>query len=276
MNGENRLETGKGRSVELSGKVVVVTGASSGIGLAVARAFAREGCRVAIGARREDRLADAQRQIENDGAEALSLVTDVRTEADAQALVRAAYERWGSVDILVNNAGFATSKPFLDMSAVEVRDHMETNYMGAVYSAKAALEYMMPQRSGHIINIASVLAKIPAPHLAAYSATKAALDSLSTSLRAELSRYGIQVTAVHPSVTRTEFYHNTGFDNRARRAAHLFAQEPETVARAVVRAARRPRAEVYPLFGTRLLPVIHAVFSPLVRLGLKAISRVYR
>ncbi len=262
--------------LELSGKVVVVTGASSGIGLAVAQAFAREGCRVAIGARREDRLAAVRRQFEADGTEVLTLVTDVRREADARALVKVAHERWGTVDILVNNAGYATSKPFLDTSAVEVQDLMETNYMGAVYATKAALEPMMQQRSGHIFNIASVVAKVPAPHLAAYSASKAALDSLSTAMRAELSRYGIQVTAVYPSITRTEFYNNTGFDNRARRAAHLFAQEPETVARAVVRAARRPRAEVYPLFGTRLLPVVRAVFAPLVRLGLKGLARVYR
>ena len=262
--------------MELQGRVVVVTGASSGIGLEIARAFAREGCRVAMGARREQRLEEARGQVEREGVEALALATDVRDEAQVRALVDAAHARWGGVDILVNNAGYGTSKPFVDTSTAEARDQMETNYLGAVYATKAALEYMMPQRQGHIFNVASIAAKMPTPNLAAYSATKAALDALSMALRAELWRYGIHVTAVHPSVTMTEFFSNPGFGSREQRAARYIAQKPETVARAVVTAAKRPRAEVYPLFGTQLLPVVRAVFAPAVRLGLRGLARVYR
>lgn len=261
--------------MELRGKVVVVTGGNSGIGLEIAKAFAREGCRVALGARREDRLEEARRAVEAAGGEALARVTDVRDEAQVRALVDEAAARWGGVDILVNNAGYGTHKPFVETSTAEVRDQTETNYLGAVYATKAALEHMMPRRQGHVINIASVLAKVPTPNLAAYSATKAALDALSTALRAELKRYGIHVTAVHPSVTDTAFYSNPGFTSRSQRLARLFAQEPEAVARVVVRAAKSPRAEMYPQFGTQLLPVVRAVLGPVLRLGLRALARVY-
>lgn len=257
--------------------MVIITGASSGIGLETAKAFAWEGCRVALGARREDRLEDARRQVEEAGSgEALALVTDVQDESEVRALVDAAHSRWGRVDVLVNNAGYGVYKPFVDTSTAEVRDQMETNYFGAVYAAKAALAYMLPERRGHIINVASIAAKVATPQLSAYSATKAALDSLSTSLRAELSRYDIQVTAVHPSVTRTEFDQNPGFGELERKGTRLFGQRPETVARTIVRAAKRPRAEVYPQFGTQLLPVVRAVFAPALRLGLKGLARAYR
>ncbi|MDQ3856206.1 MAG: SDR family NAD(P)-dependent oxidoreductase, partial [Chloroflexota bacterium] len=214
--------------VELRGKVVVITGASSGIGMETAKAFAREGCRLALGARREDRLEDVRREVESSGGEALALVADVRSEEQVHALVDAARQRWGQVDILVNNAGYGSLKPFIDTSVFEIRDQMETNFFGAVYGIKAVLEDMMPRRSGHIFNIASVVAKFPTPNYSAYSATKAALDALSTTLRAELSLYGIQVTAVHPSATDTEFWGKAA-GSRASRMTRLFMQSPATV-----------------------------------------------
>jgi len=260
----------------LAGKVVVVTGASSGIGKAIALAFAREGCRLALGARREERLSEARVEIEALGAEVLAVRTDVRNEADVWALVGAARERWGRVDVLVNNAGYGVYKPFVDTGMASIRDQMETNYLGSVYAIRAVLEDMMPRRSGHIFNIASVVAKVPTPNYAAYSASKAAIDSLSATLRAELSQYGIEVTAVHPSATNTEFWQNTPTARASSRLAQLIMQQPEAVASAVVRAARRPRAEVYPQFGTRLLPIFRAVFAPFFRLGLRLMVRAYR
>lgn len=262
--------------MDLQGKVVIVTGASSGIGLETAKAFAREGCRVALAARRADKLDDARRQVEESWGEALIQSTDVQNEEEVRALVSATHERWGRVDILINNAGYGVLKPFVDCSTSELLDQMETNYGGAVYATKAVLEHMMRQRSGHIINVASIASKMPTPGLAGYSATKAGLDALSTSLRAELSQYGIEVTAVHPSITRTEFLENPGFVGSKKKLSRLIRRSPESVAEAIVRAARSPKAEVYPQFGTQLLPIVRALFGPVLRLGLKGIARVYR
>jgi short-subunit dehydrogenase len=180
------------------------------------------------------------------------------------------------VDVLVNNAGYGVHKPFLEMSVAEIRGQMESNYLGAVHAAKAALEHMVPARGGHVINIASVVAKLPMPNSGAYAATKAALDSLSLTLRAELSEYGITVTTVYPTATRgTDFFKTSG-SPAEQTPARLFMQEPTRVAAAVVRAAKRPRAEVHIGIQTRLLPVIRALLPPLVRLTLRWVARVYR
>jgi short-subunit dehydrogenase len=261
--------------IELRDKVVVVTGASSGIGLETAKAFAREGCKLALGARRPDRLEAARLAVEACGGEALALAGDVRDEAYARALVEAARRRWGRVDVLVNNAGYGLFKPFPEMTTEEFRGQFETNMYGAVYATKAALEDMLPRGSGHIINVASILAKVASPNYTAYNASKAALDSFSEALRAELASRGVSVTAVHPGPTDTAFFEKGGAGS-VKRSSLPIVQRPEDVAEAIVRAARAPRAEVYPRRALRVVPVLRAVFPPVVRLALRGAARIYR
>lgn len=147
--------------------------------------------------------------------------------------------------MLVNNAGYKMHKPFLEMGADEIRGQMETNFMGAVHATKAALEHMVPCRSGHMINVASVVAKLPVPNSGAYAATKAALDSLSLTLRAELSEHRIAVTTVYPTATRNTNFFKTSGSPAEETAARLLMKEPEEISAAVVEAAKRPRAEVH-------------------------------
>ncbi len=260
---------------DLKGRVVIVTGASSGIGLETARAFAREGCRVAVCARRAERIEATARQLELLGAEVLSSDVDVRDEEQVGQFVRAVLDRWGRVDILVNNAGFGIVRPFAELSTEEIRDLMDTNFFGAVYFTKAVLAGMLPRRDGHIINVDSVVAKVPAPNYSVYSAAKAALDSLSQALRAELGPHGIHVTAVHPGATRTEYWEVAGSD-ADRGISRFLMQSPTTVAMAIVGVARRPRADVYPQPGTRLLPLIRALFPLPVRLVLRLLAGIQR
>lgn len=266
--------------VDLSGKVVVVTGGGGGIGLATAEAFVREGCRVAVCDRREDLLEEAREQLESRAegraGEVLAVVTDVSNERQVKSFIEAVAERWGRVDVLVNNAGYGVHKPFLEMSVDEIRGQTETNYMGAVHATKAALEYMVPAGSGHVINVASVVAKLPMPNSGAYAATKAALDSLSLTLRAELSEHGIAVTTVYPTATRNTNFFKTSGSPAEQTSARFFMKEPKEVANAVVEAAKRPRAEVHVGLQTRLLPVVRALLPPLVRLALRRIACVYR
>ena len=261
--------------VGLRGRVVVITGAG-GIGSETARAFAEEGCRVAVCDRLEDRLDSAHQRLEGYAGEVFTMVADVSDEEQVRNFVEATFERWGRVDVLVNNAGYGLHKPFFKTSVEEIQDQLQTNYMGVVYATKAALEHMVPAGSGHIINVVSVVAKLPVPNSGNYAATKAALDSLSLTLRAELSEYGIVVTTVYPTAVRnTHFFETSGSTIEETWARH-FMKDPSEISAAIVRAAKSPRAEVHVGAQTRVLPVARALLPPVVRLVLRWIARVYR
>jgi uncharacterized protein len=261
--------------VELRGKVVMITGAG-GIGSETARAFAAEGCRVVVCDRRRDRLESLLERLEGCAGEVHTMVADVSDEWQVRDFVETTVEHWGQVDVLVNNAGYGLHKPFLKMNVDEIRDQVQTNYIGVVHATKAALEHMVPARRGHIVNVASVVAKFPMPNSGNYAATKAALDSLSLTLRAELTEYGIAVTTVYPTATRnTNFFETSGSAAEETWARH-FMKEPSEVAAAIVAAVKSRRAEVHIGAQTRILPVIRALLPPVVRLALQWIARVYR
>src|SRR5918995_4435940 len=261
--------------VALRGKVVVITGAG-GIGSEIARAFADEGCRVAICDRVEGRLESVSERLGGSDGEAFTMIADVSEESQVEGFVDAAVERWGRVDVLVNNAAYGLHKPFLKTSVDEIQAQLQTNYMGVVYASKAALEHMVPAGRGHIINVVSVVAKLPVPNSGNYAATKAALDSLSLTLRAELSEYGIIVTTVYPTAVRkTHFFETSGSTVEETWARH-FMKDPSEIAAAVVGAAKSLRAEVHVGAQTRILPVVRALLPPLIRLALRWVARVYR
>jgi uncharacterized protein len=261
--------------VGLRGKVVVITGAG-GIGSETARAFVEEGCRVAVCDRLEDRLESARERLEVYGGEVLTMVADVSDELQVRNFVETTVERWGRVDVLVNNAGYGLHKPFLKTSEEEIQAQLQTNYMGVVYATKAALEHMIPAGRGQIINIVSVVAKLPVPNSGNYAATKAALDSLSLTLRAELSEYNIAVSTVYPTAVRhTHFFETSGSEVEGT-WARRFMKEPSEISAAIVGAAKSLRAEVHVGAQTRILPVVRALMPSAVRLALRWIARVYR
>ena len=261
--------------VDPRGKVVMITGAG-GIGSETARAFAGAGCRVALCDRLEDRLDSAREKVEGTPGEVFTMVADVSDELQVRDFVEAIVERWGRVDVLVNNAGYGLHKPFLKTSVDEVQDQVQTNYMGVVHATKAVLEHMVPARQGHIINIVSVVAKLPVPNSGNYAATKAALDSLSLTLRAELSEFGIAVTTVYPTAVRNTYFFKTSGSTVEETWARHFMKEPSEVAAAVVGAVTNFRAEVHVGAQTRILPVVRALLPQVVRLALRWIARVYR
>jgi short-subunit dehydrogenase len=263
-----------GSMVALRGKVVVITGAG-GIGSEIARAFADEGCRVAICDRVEDRLASVRERLRGSDGEVFTMIADVSEELQVEGFVDAVVKRWGRVEVLVNNAAYGLHKPFLKTSADDIQAQLQTNYMGVVYATKAALAHMVPARRGHIVNVVSVVAKLPVPNSGNYAATKAALDSLSLTLRAELSEYDILVTTVYPTAVRnTNFFKTAGSSVEDTWARH-FMKEPSVIAAAVVGSVKRFRPEVHVGAQTRILPVIRALLPPVVRLALRWIARVY-
>jgi short-subunit dehydrogenase len=264
-----------GNMEELRGRVIVITGAG-GIGSETARAFAREGCRVAVCDVLGDRLEELRESLGPHAPDVLTMVADVSDEWQVVQFVGAAVERWGRIDVLVNNAAYGLHRPFLKMSVEDIQAQLQTNYMGVVHATKAAMGHMVPARSGHIINIVSVVAKLPVPNSGNYAATKAALDSLSLTLRAELSEYEVAVTTVYPTATRNTYFFETSGSTAEKTWARHFMKEPSEVAAAIVKSAKTRKPEVHVGLQTRILPTVRALLPPLVRLALRRAARIYR
>jgi NAD(P)-dependent dehydrogenase (short-subunit alcohol dehydrogenase family) len=246
--------------VELKGAVVAITGASSGIGWASALAFARAGARLAVCARREDRLQQLAREAAALGADSLVQAVDVAREADVNAFVDAAVARFGRLDVMVNNAGYGIRGAVDETPIDDYRRLMEVNYLGTVYGCRAALRVMKPRGTGVLINVSSIVGHRSQPGFAAYSASKAAQVSLTESLRVELRGTGIAACSVHPIGTTTEFAEVADRDSDGRKGGGSGPQQSaEAVAHAIVKCARRPRPEVYPYRLARALVWINAL-----------------
>lgn len=186
-------------------QVAIITGASSGIGEATAKRLARDGMRVTLAARRQDELSRVAGQIEAAGGQALVAPTDVRDRAAIQHMVEATLGKWGRVDVLVNNAGLGYSRRVVNLDPAELRDQVSVNLIAVIECAQAVLPAMLRQKSGHIINVASIAGFVGLPASSVYAATKAAVISFSDSLRREVRSQGIHVTAFCPGFVATNF-----------------------------------------------------------------------
>jgi NADP-dependent 3-hydroxy acid dehydrogenase YdfG len=192
-------------SVEgITGKVVVITGASSGLGEAAARHLAEGGASLALGARRVDRLETLVGDLTRAGAKAIAVGTDVTDVAQVRRLVDSAVETFGRVDVIVNNAGLMPQSP-LERLRIDEWDRMvDVNIKGVLYGIAAALPHMQRQKSGHIINVSSVAGHKVRPNNAVYSATKIAVRMLSEGLRQEVKPYNIRTTIISPGAVESE------------------------------------------------------------------------
>lgn len=245
--------------LELAGKVALITGASSGIGAATAKALAQERVRVALLARREERLKAVADEIRRDGGHALVCPADVTDSAAVHDAVQRVLGEWGRIDLLVNNAGRGMAAPFQTTTTDELRALLEINLISVLTATRAVLPGMLKARSGHVINISSIVGRRGIPYRSAYSATKFALVGLTESLRVELKGTGVHVSLVYPIYTATEF--QEAEVHRAESIHRGPVQSAEQVARAIVRCARRPRSEVYPFPPARILALL-GVLAP--------------
>jgi NADP-dependent 3-hydroxy acid dehydrogenase YdfG len=181
-----------------------VTGASSGIGAATAKALAGEGYAVALAARREERINELCEEISSNGGKALAVPTDVGDQASAEALIKAAKDELGSVDVLVNNAGVMLLGPILGADIEHWQRMVNVNVLGLMYCTHAALPIMQEQGSGHIVNVSSVAGRVARLGSGVYNATKWGVGAFSESLRQEALNYGVRVTIVEPGYVDTE------------------------------------------------------------------------
>ena len=256
---------------DLAGRVAIVTGASSGIGEATARLMARAGMRVALCARRKDRLEKLAAEIRSAGGQASVHPLDVTDATGLRWMVDEVLGQWGRIDVLVNNAGRGLAATFEQTTAEEFRALLELNVLAVFTGTQAVLPVMRRQGEGHIINVSSMAGRRGVPYRAAYSATKFALGGLSETLRVELTGTGIMVSLVYPVGTLTEFHEAEPQKIPWRPVGPM--QTAERVARAILRCVRRPRPEVYPYWPARILAALSVVAPRLVDLGMRRVLR---
>jgi NADP-dependent 3-hydroxy acid dehydrogenase YdfG len=228
----------------LKDRVALVTGASSGIGEATALALAGQGAKVAIAARRKDRLEQLAARLAGLGAEPLVLAADLAAEAEAQRIVKETQAHYGHLDILVNNAGVMYLEPVADADLGRWRRMLELNVLSLIASTQAALGGMRARRDGHIVNISSVAGRVANPNSAAYAATKFGVVGFSESLRREVYKDNIRVSVIEPGLVDTELREHIGHAP-VRQALDAMASgmrqlQPEDVADAIVFCVTRP------------------------------------
>jgi len=265
---------------ELGGKVIIVTGASAGIGQAVAVEAARCGMRVALAARRAEKLNDVATAIRAHGGEALTVLTDVSDAHQVQALVDQTVEHFGQLDVMLANAGFGHYAGVSHIDSELDRKMWDVNYFGTMHCCQAAAAVMKRQGGGHLMITSSILAHLGLPFYSTYSATKAAQHALAMSLRVELAGDGIDVTSIYPVGTKTEFFKTAakldGRDLIQRNTPAMFMQSPRYVARRIIAAMRRPRPEVWPSRLAHVGAALFVMFPGLRTLALRSKVEDYR
>jgi len=228
---------------DLRGQVAIVTGASSGIGQAIAELLAQQGVHVALFARRVERLEALAERLRGDGhGETLVVGGDVRRPEDVQQLVRQTLDRWGRLDILVANSGFGYRGPVVDGDIRRWKDMIDTNVYGLLLTLKYGLPPMLERQRGHVIVMSSVAGRVPTPGGNAYCGTKAAATAIADSVRMEVGPRGVAVTSIEPGVVISEFQEVAGYTpdivpNMLKGAEPLM---PVDIARAVLFVVRQP------------------------------------
>ncbi|MCF8365208.1 MAG: SDR family oxidoreductase [Bacteroidales bacterium] len=232
--------------MKLKTKVAIITGASSGIGEATAKALAAEGASVVLAARRIDRLEKLKSEIEASGGKVICVKTDVVIRNQVEHMAKAALDAFGKIDILINNAGLMPLSYMKNLHVEEWDRMIDVNMKGALYAIAAVLPDMQQRKCGDIVNISSIAGRKLFPGAAVYCATKFGITALSEGMRMELSKpFNIRITSIQPGAVATELTHAftdeelIGHWNDGRRA-HLVPLKPEAIASAIVYAVTQP------------------------------------
>ena len=228
--------------MDFKNKIVLITGASSGIGKETAIEFAKLGANIILVARRKDKLVDIENELKKFHVSAFVYPCDVSKKDQVKEMSKTVLEKFDSVDILVNNAGFAIYGSVFDLSINDIESQMETNYFGMIYCIKNFLPSMLKKKSGHIVNVASVAASFGLPGIASYCASKFAMLGFSEGLKHELQGSGVGITVVSPIMVRTNFFDHPSFEKMPKYSPTSL--DPKTVAKSIIKAANSSRLEI--------------------------------
>jgi short-subunit dehydrogenase len=270
-------------AADLGGQVVLITGSSRGLGLAMAREFAALGCKLALCARDADELQTAASELARSGVPVLAIPCDIGEREQVERMVAQATERYGRIDVLVNNAGIISVGPLESQTIEDFEKAMKVMFWGVVYPTLAVLPQMLERRSGRIANITSIGGKISVPHLVPYNCAKFAAVGFSEGLRAELGRHNIKVTTVVPGLMRTGSHVNAFFKGKNEAEYSWFAlsatmpvvaMNAKRAARKVVRAVREGRSEIILTPQARLATAVHGLFPGITADVLGLVNRL--
>jgi len=256
--------------MKLEGKVAVITGASMGIGEAIAKLFLEEGAKVVLCSRDLARTKAAEQRI-GGGANTLSIACDVSKREQVDALVKASVAKFGRIDIFVNNAGFGLNDAVADMDMAELRRMFDTNLFGAVECIQAVVPVMRRQGGGDIVNISSVSGHIATPYMSGYAATKHAMNAIGKAARMELLRHNINVLTVCPGYIATDFVKNMVKGKHSERVGSSvkYAVTPDVVATATLQGMLKRKREV-------IVPKFYKWFIKLYQTSPGAVERAIR
>jgi len=259
----------RAQKMNLSGKVVLITGGSRGLGLALARGFALQGAHLMLCARSADELTAAKQVLDGMPVVVTTMVCDVTDQRQVDALIDATIERHGHIDVLVNNAGMIQVGPIDSMTIEDFQNAMNVMFWGPVYSTLAAIPHMRQRRSGRIVNVTSVGAKVSVPHLVPYSCAKFAAAAFSEGMRSELQGSGVKVVTIAPGLMRTGSHLNAHFKGSQNGEATWFSlgatlpgisMSAEYAANAIIEATKTGKAERILSLPANFISHFHGLF----------------
>ena len=271
------------RQFDFSGKVVLITGGSRGLGLVLARQLAKAGAKLAICSRDAAELERARTDLEKDGAEVFTGLCDVRNQDTVDEFVAAADGHFGRIDALVNNAGVIQVAPLENQTRADFEEALNIHFWGAFNMMQAVIPHLKKQGAGRIVNIASIGGKVAIPHLAPYSASKFALVGLSNAMRGELQKDNIFVTTVCPGLMRTGSHINATFKGQNEleyawfsvgNASPLSSVSAESAAKQIVKAAQNGDAELIISIQAEILAKMNALLPELTADILGLVNRL--